>query len=455
MCSFSIIIQGEKDYKRFLQLSFRPGLIYNMVLKLCSKREVNLVKKFLKENRRYLELLIMTLVIIASFVALFTKSDALGKALTRLVGVLMPFIVGFVIAYLLQPIVIVFEKYIKIIAHKLFGKEIRSCRAAAIGLSIIVMFYVFGLLLDAVIPGLVDSIKMLITQAPASIREFELWLENMLGREPDNELIVALYDAIDNAYQNIYQTLQSYLLPNLENIVSGVSAGFSGMVGVFKNVIIGLIVSIYLLASWDKFGAQAKIMLYALVPEKAADWICEELKLTDQLFGGFISGKIIDSTIIGILCFIFCFLVKMPYALLVSVIVGVTNIIPFFGPYFGAIPSAILILTESPTKCIVFVVFIILLQQLDGNVIGPKILGDKIGISSFWILFAILFFGSYWGVVGMLVGVPLFALIYDLVKRIVSDGLKEHGKTEMMDAYIREYKTEPEPEKKTSGKKGA
>ena len=208
-----------------------------------------------------------------------------------------------------------------------------------------------------------------------------------------------------------------------------------------------------MLASWEKFGAQAKIMLYGLVSEKPADWIYNEMKLTNSLFGGFISGKLVDSAIIGVICFVVCMLLNMPYALLVSVIVGITNIIPFFGPYLGAVPSAILILTESPYKCVVFIIFIIILQQIDGNVIGPKILGDKIGVSSFWILFAILFFGSYWGVIGMIVGVPLFGVIYDLAKRIIRFGLNKHGREDMMEEYIREFETDSEKDKNEEKKK--
>ena len=160
-----------------------------------------------------------------------------------------------------------------------------------------------------------------------------------------------------------------------------------------------------------------------------------------------------DSAIIGVICFVVCMLLNMPYALLVSVIVGITNIIPFFGPYLGAVPSAILILTESPYKCVVFIIFIIILQQIDGNVIGPKILGDKIGVSSFWILFAILFFGSYWGVIGMIVGVPLFGVIYDLAKRIIRFGLNKHGREDMMEEYIREFETGSEKDKDEEKKK--
>ena len=157
------------------------------------------------------------------------------------------------------------------------------------------------------------------------------------------------------------------------------------------------------------------------------------------MFIGFITGKLLDSAIMGGICFVFCWAVGMPYTVLVSVIVGVTNMIPFFGPYLGAIPSAILILTESPYKCVLFLVFIIILQQIDGNVIGPHILGDKLGLSGFWVLFAILFFGSLWGLVGILIGVPLFAVIYDLAQKLIALCLQKRRQTKLLEDYREQF----------------
>ena len=223
-----------------------------------------------------------------------------------------------------------------------------------------------------------------------------------------------------------------------------------------KNFGLGMIVAVYLMNGWEKFGAQAKMIVYAIFPKKAAEWIQYEIHYTDRMFSGFIHGKILDSAIVGIICFIFTMFTGMPYALLVSVIVGVTNIIPFFGPYMGMIPSALLILTSSPWKCLVFLVFIILLQQVDGNVLGPRILGETVGISSFWILFSILFFGSIWGLVGMIVGVPLFAVIYDLISRGVSNLLRKRRQETMLDKYTERFHPEKAAVKnKTSGGKAA
>ena len=411
------------------------------------------MKKFMEENRRYLELLVATIIILLFFVMLMIRADELAKGFGRLIDVLKPFIYGFVIAYLLKPVVDAVEKAVKDIIEKLFRKKVEGCRGVSIAITFVILVVVITLMFCAIIPGLITSIKVLIVKVPRSLREFEYWLTALIGEGLGNDLVSSLTGTIENAYEHIYESIQKFLLPNLENIVSQVAGGFGGMLGVLKNVIIGCVVAIYMLASWEKFGAQARIMLYGLVSEKPADWIYNELKLTNRLFGGFISGKLVDSAIIGVICFVVCALLNMPYALLVSVIVGITNIIPFFGPYLGAVPSAILILTESPYKCVIFIVFIIILQQIDGNVIGPKILGDKVGVSSFWILFAILFFGSYWGVIGMIVGVPLFGVIYDLMKRIINFGLTKHGREDMMEDYNREFQTDSKEDKDKEEKK--
>ena len=411
------------------------------------------MKRFMEENRRYLELLVATIIILLFFVMLMIRADELAKGFGRLIDVLKPFIYGFVIAYLLKPVVDAVEKAVKDIIEKLFRKKVEGCRGVSIAITFVILVVVITLMFCAIIPGLITSIKVLIVKVPRSLREFEYWLTALIGEGLGNDLVSSLTGTIENAYEHIYESIQKFLLPNLENIVSQVAGGFGGMLGVLKNVIIGCVVAIYMLASWEKFGAQARIMLYGLVSEKPADWIYNELKLTNRLFGGFISGKLVDSAIIGVICFVVCALLNMPYALLVSVIVGITNIIPFFGPYLGAVPSAILILTESPYKCVIFIVFIIILQQIDGNVIGPKILGDKVGVSSFWILFAILFFGSYWGVIGMIVGVPLFGVIYDLMKRIINFGLTKHGREDMMEDYNREFQTDSKEDKDKEEKK--
>lgn len=202
--------------------------------------------------------------------------------------------------------------------------------------------------------------------------------------------------------------------------MAGVTTGVIGVVKILFNVIIGIIISIYVLMSKEVFIGQSKKVVYAMFSGKKANAIIHTVHKSNEIFGGFISGKILDSLIIGILCFICLYFMKMPYSVLVSVIVGVTNVIPFFGPYLGAVPSTILIMLANPIQGLYFVIFILVLQQIDGNIIGPKILGDSTGLSSFWVVFAILMGGGLFGIPGMIIGVPLFAVIFYILRRALN-----------------------------------
>ena len=201
------------------------------------------------------------------------------------------------------------------------------------------------------------------------------------------------------------------------------------------NLLVGLIVAVYLLFSRKKFARQSVLIIRSALKPKWAELLLDEVAFIDRMFGGFIDGKILDSAIIGVLCYIACLIFKFPSALLVSVIIGVTNVIPFFGPFIGAIPATLLILIQNPIKALWFVLFVLVLPQVDGNIIGPKILGNTTGLSSFWVLFAILLFGGLWGFVGMIIGVPLFAVIYDVLKKFVFHGLRRNEEMELVTTY--------------------
>ena len=220
-----------------------------------------------------------------------------------------------------------------------------------------------------------------------------------------------MYDEVTNQLEN---WLTTSLVPNVSTVISGLSSGLLSVVLALKNILIGVIVMVYLLNIKETLSAQGKKIIYSVLPLRMANQFIEELRFVHRVFGGFITGKLLDSLIIGIICFVCLNWMKMPYVLLVSVIVGVTNVIPFFGPFIGAVPSAFLILLVSPMKCLYFLIFIVLLQQFDGNILGPKILGQSTGLPSFWVLFSILLFGGLFGFVGMIIAVPLFAVIYRL-----------------------------------------
>jgi len=208
------------------------------------------------------------------------------------------------------------------------------------------------------------------------------------------------------------------------------------------NLFIGLIVACYLLSGRKKFARQGTLVVRSMLKPEWADLFLSEVAFIDRMFGGFIDGKLLDSAIIGLLCYLGCVIFKFPNALLVSAIVGITNVIPFFGPFIGAIPSTILILIEDPIKALWFSLFVLGLQQLDGNVIGPKILGDRTGLSSIWVLFAIILCGGLWGLVGMVICVPMFAVIYDTGKKLVRRGLIRKGQNQLWDQYKADYPDE-------------
>lgn len=404
------------------------------------------------ELKKYLRALALILLLVGScciVILLVFRSQLLIDGLGRLSAILMPFIYGAAIAYVLRPICCFFERNLTRLSEKIWKKGhpglIRTC---AILLSLLLAAVLITLLIVAVLPQLITSISGIVEQISNVVAEFQTWLRTMDTGETSHEVVRYIEQITLTLTENLQKFLETSLLPNMKTVISEVTSSFLNLVDFIKNFGIGCIVAAYLLGSWEKFMAQARLVVYGLFPKRAADWIRYEVHYTDRMFSGFITGKLLDSAIIGLICFVFTSLVKMPYALLVSIIVGVTNIIPFFGPYLGAVPSALLILIASPYKCIVFLIFIIILQQIDGNILGPSILGDKMGVSGFWVLFSILFFGSVWGLVGMLVGVPVFAVLYDLFRRLVLKGLSLHGQSALLDDYQEQFGEKKEPEKK-------
>ena len=244
---------------------------------------------------------------------------------------------------------------------------------------------------------------------------------------------------MDTLINDASKYLEKWLRKNVmeqSDFIANITTGVYNVVKAVFNAIIGLIISVYVLMTKEKFIGQAKKIIYAIFRPRYGNVVMEVFRKADDVFGGFFIGKIIDSLIIGCICFVGLAILRMPYVALISVIVGVTNIIPFFGPYIGAIPSFILIFLVDPMKGVYFIIFIIILQQVDGNVIGPKILGNTTGLSPFWVIFAILLFGGSFGVIGMLFGVPIFAMIYYIVKRIVEHILKKRRLPEETEQYI-------------------
>lgn len=346
---------------------------------------------------------------------------ALGRTVS---GILRPIIIGGALAYILTPI---YNPVRDFAARTLGGGKAAGRVASGAGIltSLVFLIVVAYALIAMIVPQIMESVMGIADNYEVYFQRINVWISNFLADNP--EFYAYVQEAFLNLQNYIEDWVQNTFVPNLSNylaMVFNLSTGLMRAVIAVKDIAIGLIVAAYLLASKELFCAQSKKILYSIIPLEGANLVIAKFRYAHNVFGGFINGKLLDSLIIGILCFIGCSLMKMPYVMLVSVIIGVTNIIPFFGPFIGAIPCAVLILLNNPIKCVYFAIFILLLQQFDGNILGPKILGDSTGLSSFWVLFAILLFGGLFGFVGMIIGVPLFAVIYSLISDLIQFSLK-------------------------------
>lgn len=346
----------------------------------------------------------------------------------KLISILAPIIVGAVLAFLVAPIYNqaqdMTDRLLKCTPN---SATKRSWIGKMVGTVASILFVgtVIVSLCYLIIPQIYISIVSIIENMSVYVQNIRDWLEVVFENNPELESeVLAIYAEITTRMQN---WAAANLIPSLENlegiqnlgkVVGGVSSGVMGIVNLAKNFLIGLIVMIYLLNIKRTLAGQGKRMIYAFLPLRVANETVEEFRFIHRVFSGFIIGKIIDSLIIGILCFVLMKIMHLPFELLISVIVGVTNIIPFFGPFIGAIPSALLVFLISPMQCLYFVGLILVLQQFDGNILGPKILGDSTGLSSFWVLFSILLFGGLFGFFGMIIAVPMTAVIFDLFAKL-------------------------------------
>lgn len=366
------------------------------------------------------------------FFFLIYRFQGFGDAISKLTGILMPFIYGAVIAYLLKPVCNCVENFLRRLLPEKMGT---AANMLAVTISLLFGILVVYALIMMIVPQLITSVTTLYYTARNNLNDFVDWASHQEIIASNQKLLDFIETSYDNLQDMLDNIVRTKLVPSMQSLLSGAALGVMSFVAFLKNIVIGVIVSVYLLASRKKFGQQCKMILYSLIKPRWADIILEEILYADKMFGGFINGKILDSAIIGVLCYIACLIFKFPSALLVSVIIGVTNVIPFFGPFIGAIPATLLILIQNPIKALWFVLFVLVLQQVDGNIIGPKILGNTTGLSSFWVLFAILLFGGLWGFVGMIIGVPLFAVIYDVLKKFVFHGLRRNEEMELVTTY--------------------
>ena len=364
--------------------------------------------------------IVIVLVALAGYF-LVSHAGSIGSFFRKVLKILMPFVWGFAIAYILSPLCNKIEGFF----NKHCPKRKKMGKPLSILFSLLFALLIVAALLILVIPSLAKSIIQIATALPGQISAAVEKLSEFLENYPN--LQAAWDSASAKAVEYISSWLETDLLSTAQTVISSLGTTFASVFVAFKNIFFGILISVYLLASRKKFARQATLVVQGIFPERWVKIIMEEVHYADKMFNGFFVGRIIDSAIIGVICFIFTTICRFESAVLVSVVVGVTNIIPFFGPYIGAIPCALLLLLENPLHCLIFIIFIIVLQIIDGNLIGPHILGQTTGVSSFWVLFSIMLFGGLWGLIGMIIGVPLFAVIYDIVKKLVYKGLEKHG----------------------------
>ena len=388
------------------------------------------MKKY-KFDTRYISAGITALLVIfccIAFYMLFQRWDVLSAAIGKFMNILSPFVWGAVIAYLLNPMMKFFQhNFFAPFAEQIAKKERTRffiARVFSVAVSLVVASAIVSALVWLIVPRFYDSIVSIIYSIPEYIKQSNDYLVRILEDYPEVNAVV------QNFINDIYTDITSWMTnmqPQMKNILDTISNSVLSIIGMFFDIFIGVIVSCYLLCGKEKFAAQIKRIMYSAMPLEKAENCMKGIAYVDKVFMGFLGGKLVDSAIIGVLCYIGCVILKMPYAVLIAVIVGVTNIIPYFGPFIGAIPSAFFILMVDPFKCLIFVIFIIALQQFDGNILGPHILGNSVGISGFWVMFSIIVGSGLFGFMGMLLGVPVFVILGTAINILVENGLKKRG----------------------------
>ena len=354
--------------------------------------------------------------------------DVLIRGFRILSNVMMPAIFGVVIAYLLTPVVNFLEKkfFFPLMKRKKIDinkKKKKAVRYISVFFALMFALLIIYSLMAMIVPSIVESIISIINDMPRYVQNVGHWLNSILKNNP--ELRSTAIDFFNSYSSKVETWMNVQLLPQLKEVLQQFTTGVFGALVFIKNFLIGAIISVYLMADKEGFLTQGKMFIYAVFDAERANDIIRGCRFVNKTFGGFVNGKIVDSAIIGVLCYILTSIIGTPYAILVSVIVGVTNVIPFFGPYLGAIPSAFIILLVNPMQCLYFLITILLLQQFDGNILGPKILGGSTGLSSFMVIVAILLFGGLFGIPGMIIGVPVWAVIVAGLKYLRNSWLKK------------------------------
>jgi len=374
------------------------------------------------QSRRVLGGIVIAVVACVTHFLLQNLGD-LKNILDVVLKVLEPFTIGLAFAFLVNlPMVFIENRLVKLNRKRKKPLKPSAIRAISLSSAILIILAVAALFVATIAPQLGASIATFMGNIDGYLTDLNQWLDKMAVKfhlDPEfTENLIPNFDQFVNLVVNFFS-----------NSISDVISTASQVGTTLLNVVVGFIVSVYFLSSKESFFGQWKKLLYAFMKPEKVDRLLKIGFLANRTFTGFVSGKLVDSLIIGILCFVGLAAMKMPYALLVSVIIGITNVIPFFGPIIGAVPSTLIVLLVDPLKAVLLLVFIVILQQFDGNILGPRILGDSTGLPTFWVMFAILVGSGLFGFVGMLISVPTFAVIYALIREGINSRLVKRGLT--------------------------
>lgn len=341
------------------------------------------------------------------------RFDNIIKIIGKILYIFRPLLYGIIIAFILTQSFNFFNrKFIKLLSKRSKDtiKVKKESKIISISISILILLLILFWIFYLLIPKLLISVVGIVEMLPDSIVKVESWLENILKGNPAIENIILTM--INDSSKSILSYLSEGILPKMENIVTTVTVGLNGMYEFLRDFTIGIVFSVYLLINKNKYVSEMKKFIYTFLGIKKGNSLLQGARYSYKIFNGFIKGKLLTSVALGIVCYIAMILFKMPYAALISLIVAITNIIPFFGPIIGWVPGVILLLLINPIQALYFTIIIIVLQQIEGNILSPKIVGDSIGLSGFWVLFSIMIFGGIFGLVGMIIGVPIFAIFY-------------------------------------------
>ena len=400
-------------------------------------------------NKQYLGWGLTAFFVIAAAILLFvaiTNHENISAGVNKLIGAIMPIIYGFIFAYLFCPIVNFFENRVfskifpakKAVKSEKYGElnifvKNKPARVLSIIVAVLIFLTILIGIISAIVPQLDATIKILIANIPSYVTTVTGWINNIFDSYP--EIGAEITALVNEAGSSLRNFLSLDILPQVGEYLDFLTNGIMNLIGTLMNIVLGLVVSAYCLYSKELFAAQAKKVIYSFASVKHANNFIGAVRKIHHSFGNFITGTLIDSFIVGCITFVVVTIFDIPFALLVSVVMGLTNIIPYFGPFIGAIPSAFLILMEDPIKSLIFIIVVLIIQNLNGNVLSPKILGESMGLSSFWVIFAILAGQGILGFWGMIIGIPVFAVIYSTMKTVIASRLKKKALPSESDYY--------------------